>query len=307
MTDPRVSVIIPAYNSMKTIPSTLAHLSRQARLIHEVIVVDSSPAEIQRELAELASQYPNVKTVFLDQKTMPAKGRNIGASKAEGELLLFIDSDAYPDDDWVETVLESYRNGCMVGGGSLELPDFQEKRLIAVAQYFLQFNEFISVGEKRRKQFVPSCNLFCDKKLFETLGGFPEVRASEDVLFGLNASKTNELWFLPESKVFHIFGESWERFRSNQFLLGKYVAAYKKDQLKHSLKRYLFSPAVQIPALPAVPFYKYMLLLRRIVGADVKHIAMFSKAAPAVFLGLLIWSAGFLQGATASDDTLKID
>lgn len=305
MTDPRVSVIIPAYNSMKTITSTLAHLDRQASLIHEVIVVDSSSVDIQQELSRVAAQYANVKTVFLQQKTMPATGRNIGASKAEGDLLLFIDSDAYPEDNWVKAVIESYRKGCLVGGGSIELPDFQEKSLIAVAQYFLQFNEFMSVGDKRRKPFVPSCNLFCDRKLFEELGGFPDVRASEDVLFGLNASKTNELWFLPESRVFHIFGESWERFRSNQFLLGKYVAAYKKDQLRHSLKRFLFSPAIQVPALPAVPIYKYMLLLKRIIGADPRHILMFSKSSPMVFFGLLIWSAGFLQGATAKDDSLN--
>ena len=305
MTDPGVSVIIPAYNSMKTIPSTLAYLDKQSHLIHEIIVVDSSPAEGQQVLASHVAQYPIVKTVFLKEKTMPAIARNIGASNAEGTLLLFIDSDAYPDENWVKTVLECYRDGCRIGGGSIELPEFQKTNIIAAAQYFLQFNEFISVGTKRQKPFVPSCNLFCDRELFNQLGGFPEVRASEDVLFGLNASKTNELWFLPESTVFHIFGDSWQRFRSNQFLLGKYVAAYKKDRLKNSVKRRIFSPFIQLPAFPAIPVYKYLLLLNRILRADARHIAMFSWVSPMVMLGLLFWSAGFLNGAITPGDVLR--
>ncbi|MBN2717431.1 MAG: glycosyltransferase [Deltaproteobacteria bacterium] len=290
---------------MKTLPSTLEHLNRQSSLIHEIIVVDSSPTEIQQELTSLVKQYPIVKTVFLDKKTIPAIGRNIGASKAEGSLLLFIDSDAYPDADWVETVLKAYSDGARVGGGGIELPEFQTRNLLAMAQFFLQFNEFMPNGNKRQKPFVPSCNLFCDKELFNELGGFPEVRASEDVLFGLNASQSNELWFLPDSKVFHIFGDSFKRFRTNQFLLGKYVAAYKKDRLKNSVKRFLFSPAIQLPAFAVVPAYKYMLLLTRIIHADARHIVMFSAVSPVVFLGLLFWSAGFLNGATASGDPLR--
>ncbi|MBN2530234.1 MAG: glycosyltransferase [Deltaproteobacteria bacterium] len=298
MTSPRVSVIIPAYNSLATVTSTLAHLDSQKEDIHEIVLVDSSPPTQQTELAEVIKQYPLVKAVFLKEKTIPAIGRNIGAKVATGDLFLFIDSDAFPDAKWVKTIVAQYLKGRRLGGGAIALPDFQMRNILAIAQYFLQFNEFIPTGDDRQKKFAPSCNLFCARDIFEDVGGFPEVRASEDVLFGLKASLNYDFWFLPGSKVYHIFGDSWQRFRSNQFLLGKYVAVYKKEDTKDSLKKALFHPAVQACSLPLVPVYKYALLARRIMGADLKNIAMFLGVSPAVALGLLIWSVGFFKGAT---------
>jgi GT2 family glycosyltransferase len=266
------------------------------------VLVDSSPKEKQAELAQLTKQYPLVKTVFLEQKTIPAIARNIGAKAAEGDLFLFIDSDAFPHENWVETISKQYEKGHRLGGGSIALPDFQMRNILAIAQYFLQFNEFIPVGDQRQKKFAPSCNLFCAREIFEEVGGFPEVRASEDVLFGLKASQTHDFWFLPDSKVYHIFGDSWQRFRSNQYLLGKYVAVYKKEGATQGLKKALFHPAIQAFSLPMVPMYKFALLARRIMGADLKNVAMFLGVSPAIALGLLIWSAGFFNGATTTPD-----
>lgn len=297
MENPVVSVIIPAYNSLGTIDTTIQHISRQTKEADEVIIVDSSPKEVQEKLSSLVKKYQNVKTVFLDNKTIPAIGRNIGAKHAIGDLLLFIDSDAYPADDWISVAIDSYKTGCLVGGGSIDLPPFQKGILLAESQFYLQFNEFLSFGSNRRKDFVPSCNLFCEKSLFYSLGGFPEMRASEDVCFGLKAIEENDLWFLPAMKVYHIFGLSWKRFRSNQFLLGKYVAIYRKQKMKSALKHILFSPFFLIPVFMFIPVYKYVLLLKRVLHTDPQHIFRFLVVSPSILYGLLIWSTGFLNGA----------
>ena len=71
--------------------------------------------------------------------------------------------------------------------------------------------------------------MFCERGLFERVKGFPEIRASEDVVFGLEVSELADLWFIPDIKVLHIFRESWSSFINNQVLLGKHIIIYRKQ------------------------------------------------------------------------------
>ena len=141
-----ISVVIPSYNSAATVGRTLEGLlSQRACAAKSIIVVDSS--DDGRTPAVLSAfEGRGVRVVRLSEKTIPAVGRNLGAQQASGRYLAFIDSDAYPAPDWLEKISEAFAQGCRVGGGSLSLPDFQKRKMIALAQYFLQFNEFLDTG-----------------------------------------------------------------------------------------------------------------------------------------------------------------
>jgi len=105
----------------------------------EVIIVDSSDDTITRSVL---ARYTNgkIRTITSGVRVMPAIQRNIGAKSAHGDVLCFIDADAYPADDWVERVLDAYSKGTRVGGGSYLVPPFQRDNKLAVAQYYLEFN-----------------------------------------------------------------------------------------------------------------------------------------------------------------------
>ena len=202
-----ISVVIPSYNSHATVSRTLKSLLDSPKsLLKEVIVVDSSDDAQTPALLD-AFRSEKLRVIHLPVKTPPATARNLGARQASGDILAFLDSDAYAAQDWLEKITAAVEQGCRVGGGSLSLPDFQKSKALALAQYFLQFNEFLDVGKRRVKMFVPSCNLFCERSLFDEVGGFPEIRASEDVLFGLAVAKRAKVFFDPAIKIFHIFRE----------------------------------------------------------------------------------------------------
>jgi glycosyltransferase involved in cell wall biosynthesis len=289
----KISVIIPSYNSSLTIGQTIKTLLSQSQrdLISEIIIVDSSQ---DKTTPKLLSEYESeVKIIRLSSKAYPSVARNIGVSASSGEILVFFDADVYPDDLCFKKIIDAYNNGCMVGGGSIAIPSFQKGKVIPLAQYYLQFNEYIPFGKSREKKFVPSCNMFCDKELFKKIGGFPEIRASEDVLFGLNANKITKVWFIPDAKVYHIFRENLKCFLKNQILLGEHIIYYRKIYYKS----FVYNGVFPIFLFPFILIFKLSRIIYRIFNSGYYHIRNFLKSSPLFLLGLIFWSYGFIKGS----------
>ena len=91
----RISVIIPAYNAVRTIDGCLASVKRDDV---EVIVVDDGSTD---GTSERVKAYPGVRLVVRENGGVSA-ARNTGISVATGEYLVFLDS----DDVLMENALE---------------------------------------------------------------------------------------------------------------------------------------------------------------------------------------------------------
>lgn len=95
--NPRVSVIIPYYNSGKYIEAALNSIRAQNYAPLEIILVDDGSAD---DIAQRAKEWPDV--VFLQQPNKgPAAARNAGLKRATGEIIAFLDA----DDRWPENKL----------------------------------------------------------------------------------------------------------------------------------------------------------------------------------------------------------
>ncbi|OGT21484.1 MAG: hypothetical protein A3C55_03010 [Gammaproteobacteria bacterium RIFCSPHIGHO2_02_FULL_42_13] len=286
-----VSVVIPSYNSFKTIEYTLKGLLRQTGgFIKEIIIVDSSN---DGKTLELLSKYQSEKIRIIKALAGPGAARNIGVKNSRADILVFIDSDAYPAPAWIENIIKAYDNGCMIGGGSISVPDFQTNKIIALAQFFLQYNEYMNSGKARIKEFVPSAAMFCDRKLFERFGGFPAIRAAEDVMFCLAVNKTAPVWFVPDIKVYHIFKEDIESFLKNQMLLGKYIIIYRRLHEKHVFYYKGLWPLLFLPGFLSIKLYR---ITSRILKSNPRFIAQFILSLPMFLIGLAFWTIGFIKG-----------
>lgn len=290
---PRVSFVIPSYNSAKTVSLTLKSIFDQTRFdcVLDVIVVDSSDDEQSRSSLQKHKK-EKLNLIELPRKTWPAMARNVGARKAQGDLLIFIDSDVYLEKTWLSAVLDAYEQGCLFGSGGVLLSDSQKNKLLPVAQLYLQFNEYLAIGERHRLKMVPSCNMFCERATFHRAGGFPEIRASEDVSLSLQIGKNADVWFIPDASAYHVFREDWRSFIQNQILLGKYGIIYRK----------IFKPLLIYRGMMPILLFPLFLLvkLRRIIWRIFKagpvHQLNFIKAFPIFIVGLIFWSFGFLRG-----------
>ncbi len=286
----RLSVVVPSYNSYLTVEQTIGSLLKQPEsLVGEVIVVDSSD-DGRTEAVLKTFLDKRFRLIRLEQKTMPGPGRNIGARAAHEDILAFIDSDAYVADDWAERIMDATKAGCRVGGGSLLLPDFQKSKKIAVAQYYLQFNEFLPWGSRRKVMFVPSANLFCEKRLFDKVGGFPDIRASEDVIFCLKAGKESDVFFDPAARIYHIFREDKTAYLNNQKMLGEYILIYRRDYGKEPLFQGVW-PLLLLPVIVTVKGLR--IVLRVAQRGGLKALGSLMGCFYLFSLGLAAWGQGF--------------
>lgn len=293
----RFSFIVPSYNSFLTIKETVNSILAQTEYysIAEVIVVDSSDDQKTREVLSKFDD-PKLKIIYLDQKTNPALTRNRGAEEATGDVFAFVDSDAWIAPDWQKEINQAFSEGRRVGGGRVCLPSSQRGHCLATAQLYLQFNEFIQVGLPQERKIVPSVNIYCDRELFQQTGGFPNIRASEDVLFCLSFESVEKIWLIPQARCFHNFREDWQSFKSNQILLGKYICLYRKQSFDHWIYKGI-TPALLLPFFLGI---KVTRMVARIWKVGPDHRKSFLGSLNIFLTGLFYWSIGFLKGCFGS-------
>jgi len=99
MSDPLVSIIIPAYQASKTITRTLDSITAQTGFTdYEAIVVNDHSTDDTSNLIMLASQKNHrIREINLDVNLGPAGARNIGIKASTGKLIAFLDH----DDQWL--------------------------------------------------------------------------------------------------------------------------------------------------------------------------------------------------------------
>lgn len=100
-----VSVVIPTYNSEKTIRRALDSVLAQTLQPSEIIVVDDGSADATvPALEEYAAQRPDgrIKVVRLAENHGPSYARNLGWDSAGAEFVAFLDA----DDSWHKRKLE---------------------------------------------------------------------------------------------------------------------------------------------------------------------------------------------------------
>ena len=189
--DPLVSVVIACPNGSWMLDECLTALERQTYRNFEVIVLpDGEEGKGKREEgkgkreegrgnSELETRNYQLTTIPTG-KVRPAEKRNLGIEAAKGEVVAFIDDDAYPDARWLENAVKYFGEptiGALGGPGVTPPGDgFWAKCGGRVYEnIFVSGNyRYRYLGGRVRKDIedYPSCNLFVRKDVLEQIGGY---------------------------------------------------------------------------------------------------------------------------------------
>jgi glycosyltransferase involved in cell wall biosynthesis len=277
---PRVSVIVPSYNSARTIGACLdSLLAQDTSVSHEIIVADSSTDETPAIVGRYA---PRVRLVRSETRLWPGPARNLGMRHASGQLFAFTDTDCVVPPGWINAVDAALREHEAAGGRIL---NGTPESAAGTALYLCEFVEF-GGGPARQCASIPSCNVAYRRTLLESLGGFPAIEWGEEYV--LNHRIAGGLRFEPSMAVSHLnrtaFGETARHARK----VGHGCALSRRATGQVA---FLFRFRALVPLL-----FGYRLL--KISGAAVRTgqaIALL-RAFPLLLVDLAAWTAGFHAG-----------
>ncbi len=120
---PKISIVIPVYNSEKYLKECFDSLIGQTFMDFEIIAVnDGSSDGSQTIIDNYAALYPNIVKSYSKENGGQGAARNYGLEKASGEYVLFMDSDDYIEKDMLEVLY----NSAISNNSDLVLCDYNE-------------------------------------------------------------------------------------------------------------------------------------------------------------------------------------
>jgi glycosyltransferase involved in cell wall biosynthesis len=196
MTNPLVSVVIPAYNCAATIGASIESARRQTVMDLEILVVDDGSTD---ETTDVVGGITDARLQLLVQPNAgAAAARNTGCRAARGRYLAFLDA----DDIWMDTKIEQQLRflaerpeaRATQSGVVFVDPDLRplDVRLCSTpADELVEFLMF-------RNLPAAMCTLVIEREAFLDLGGFDEsLEILEDWEFMMRAARHANLRSLP--------------------------------------------------------------------------------------------------------------
>ena len=178
MPEPKISIIIPAYNEATYIGRLLIALAGQEYKGFEVIVSDAESKDSTDEVVKSFAKKLNIKMVTSPPRG-PGAGRNEGAKIARGVWLLFLDADDDIDDpDFLKILQEvTEQRGWKVSSAKFKLRGASFRH-----RFGYGFNYcYIKLLAHTKHPVAPGWCIFIRRDVFENAGGFNEkIQLGED-------------------------------------------------------------------------------------------------------------------------------
>src|SRR5581483_2178660 len=277
---PKVSVILPAWNSHRTIANCLESLERQSFRDFEIILVDSSPVD---ETAGIVVRFPFVRIERSAERLWPHAARNVGATLAQGELLVFSDPDCVMSPEWLTRLVAGAEQGHSLAGGSV---GSVQSDWFSAGVHLCKYAWWLPGGEAGPRPELPSANVSYRGDLFKRIGPFPEAWSGDTLLSQRAASAGVEPWFDPEARVLHDHHATWKDFLVERWERG-YDAGSVRPRVEGWSRARAMSYAFAAPLIAAV-----MLARAARYAVESGNSAWFARCLPVVALGYAARACG---------------
>jgi glycosyltransferase involved in cell wall biosynthesis len=198
---PSVSVVICAYNASSTLDECLRHVCALEYPDIELIVVDDGSTD---DTAGIAARHPTARLVTIEHGGLSV-ARNAGWVAATGELVAYLDSDAYPSPEWLWYLALAFDDARVGGAGGPNLPPVDDPPGAAQVAQAPGGPVHVLLTDDRAEH-VPGCNMAFWRDVLEEVGGFDPVytSAGDDVdLCWKVLDRGWEIGFHPAALVWH--------------------------------------------------------------------------------------------------------
>ena len=280
--NPLVSVIITNYNGKAYLKECLGSLECIEYKNYETILVDNASTDGSAEFVK--NNFPKIKILPLKKNLGFAEGCNIGAQKAEGEFIIFLNNDTKVDVNWLSALIKAktkYGENHIYSSKILFYDDPKTINTTGGLITIIGSGLDINFGKPDKEEYnkvryigSPSgCSMMLKKSIFQQMGGFDKDYFAylEDVDFGWRCwLKGYKTYYIPQSVVYHKFGSTGGK-RDTPFR----VFNSQKNRLSNIIKN--FYPGNLIIGLSISLFFDLIRIFKFLLKGDLDLISAIMK------------------------------
>lgn len=232
--DKKISVIIPVYNVEKYLARCLNSIIKNTYKNIEIILVnDGSKDKSQEIIDKYKNKYGNIIKAKEQENKGPAEARNVGIEMASGEYIMFVDSDDFIKEDYIENYVQPLQEGEyeLVAGGYHKWQDGKATYTIELQDK--PWSKFMIMG--------PYTKLYKKSFLQENDIKFVKVNIGEDIYFNMQvnaiAKKVKIInyvgyyWFTNSESISNTMHKDIKNLEIDKMLNGSYDAIVEKNAI----------------------------------------------------------------------------
>ncbi len=285
----KLSVIVPAYNVEKVLPTCLKSVRKSNYRSFELIVVDDGSND---HTAQIAHRYAD-RVVSHKKNLSRIQARDTGLKASHGDIVVFIDSDIVLRRDTLEKVVRFFDShpSTNVLTGLLSDRHFNHD---FYSQYKNLYMNYIFRQLPERVTFIFG-SIFAFRR--STVSGMVEGFAKgEDTALGQDLfQKGEEIFFSKDLEVIHLKKYSFMSWIKNDFEIpfnwaSIFIAYHGWRQLGRNKVGFAHSPKTQLLSIALVPVIFHVL-----IGAiTMQHSLYYLASVGAIWLGLNVGFFSYL-------------
>jgi cellulose synthase/poly-beta-1,6-N-acetylglucosamine synthase-like glycosyltransferase len=226
----------------------------------------------------------------------PSEKRNIGVNAATGEVIAFIDGDAYPDKDWLKNCIKYFDDPKVSAVGGPGLTPQSDNTMQRASGEIL--SSFLGSGPlsfrhsaklPRKCDDLPSVNLIVRRSTFQEMGGFDSSYwPGEDTKFcrDLVYEMGGDALYAPDVMVYHHRRLLFRPHLKQIAGYGLHRGYFSKKFPENSRRLLYFIPSLFILGIPSVLLLGYL-------DESVRFLFLFPLVAYFLLIGIGALMIGF--------------
>lgn len=213
MAQTEISIIVPAFNSEKTIQQCIDSILNSNTENYEIIVVDDKSTDDTRNILKSYLKNKRIKLIFHKKNKGITITCNEGALIASGKYIVILASDVIVKRDCIAKLLLPMGKNSSIGMTQGSLINAFSNEIETVGHFLTIFGFPYELSGKQYKNNKRPIRILgsravtaCRAEIYKTIGGYDEdyVFHGEDTDFSWRVSLAGyKIYYIPQSKAYH--------------------------------------------------------------------------------------------------------
>lgn len=183
----KVTLIVPVYNVEKYLDRCIGSLLKQTYADIEIICVNDCSPDNSQKILDKYERADKIKVIINSKNLGLGKSRERALKEATGSYIMFIDSDDYIANDYVEkymSVMKSGKYDIVIGGYTRDIDGNKKAHYVKQSDWSV-LSYTIACAKMYKKSFLTDNDI-----------GFIDIRCGEDIFFSMELFVHNPRYYV---------------------------------------------------------------------------------------------------------------